>query len=151
VRPTRPFEGTLRAGYGFEALHVGSSRAEVLAHFGTGPSGEHEDGRILSYLGFGVIARFDESGYVHALTFGPAFGREGLAFVEMDLPDGIEWGMLMPVVREKLGEPVSFTSGEVVAGSGRTHHVADWPGLRLTFDDSGKLTTITVHSSEESA
>ena len=144
--PAESISGTLRAGHGLDDLHVGSSRAEAMAYFGCEPSGEHAGGRILSYLGYGVVVRLDAAGYVEALTFGPSFRGDGLAFPPLELPAGLAWQMLMPDVRDLLGEPDAFTTGEVVEGSGRRHHVADWPGLRLTFDDQGRLITVTVRA-----
>jgi len=143
VRIAWPPEDRLRPGHGFEILGVGTPRADVLALLGE-PTGIHDDERILSYLDRGILVRLDAEGRVESLTLGAIFGHEGVGWPDVELPPGLGWRALMPDVRDELGEPIDFASGEVVAGSGRTHHIVRWPGLRVTFDESGRLTSVSV-------
>jgi len=133
----------LRPGHGFDVLHVGAPRAEVTALLGE-PTGTHGGDRILSYLNRGVLVRLDGSDRVESVTLGAIFCQDGLHWPKVILPDGLSWEALMPDVRDALGEPIDFASGEVVPGSGRRHHVAQWDGLRITFDEGGRLTSISV-------
>jgi hypothetical protein len=124
-------------------LGVGTPRADVVAILGE-PTGTHDDDRVLSYLNRGVLVRLDGRGRVESLTLGAIFARDGLRWPEVRLPEGLSWHALMPDVRDVFGEPLAFASGEVVAGSGRTHHIVRWPGLRMTFDEAGRLTSVSV-------
>jgi hypothetical protein len=143
VRAAWPPEDALRPGRGFELLGVGTPRADVVAVLGE-PTGTHDDERVLSYLNRGVLVRLDAGGRVESLTLGAIFTSDGLRWPDVRLPEGLSWDALMPDVRDVLGEPIDFASGEVVAGSGRTHHIVRWPGLRVTFDEAGRLTSVSV-------
>ena len=143
MRVAWPPEDRLRPGHGFEILGVGTPGEDVLALLGE-PSGTHGGDRILSYLNRGILVRLDVADRVESVTLGAIFGREGLAWPQVRLPEGVTWDALLTDVRDVLGEPIDFASGEVVPGSGRTHHIMRWPGLRLTFDESGHLTSVSV-------
>ncbi len=138
-----PPEEPLRPGQGFAILGVGTAREDVIALLGE-PTGSHGGDRILSYLNRGVLVRLDEANRVESVTLGAIFCEDGLHWPKVVLPEGLKWEALMPDVKELLGEPLDFASGEVVPGSGRKHHIVRWEGMRVTFDEGGRLTSISV-------
>jgi hypothetical protein len=138
-----PPADALVPGVGFHSLRVGTPLEEVLDLLGE-PSGAHREGSILTWLDRGVLVRLDAGRRVAELTLGAVFTTDGIAWPDVRLPDGLVWQALLPDVRDSLGDPEDFASGEVVAGSGRTHHIVRWPGLRVTFDERGRLTSISV-------
>ena len=140
---TWPPAEPLEPGVGFPVLHVGTSREEVVALLGE-PTGEHGDGRVLTYLNRGVAVRLDGTGRVESLTLGAVFADTALVWPKVALPEGISWQALLPTVRDTLGDPLDFAMGEVVPGSGRRHHVVQWPGMKMTFDEHGHLTSVSV-------
>jgi hypothetical protein len=137
--PAEPLE----PGVGFPVLHLGTSRGEVVALLGEW-TGEHGDGRILTWLNRGVMVRLDGDDRVENLTLGAVFVKDGVVWPEVALPQGVSWETPMPDVRDILGEPLDFAAGEVVPGSGRKHHVVQWPGMKMTFDEHGHLTSVSV-------
>lgn len=138
-----PPRAALEPGAGFPEIGVGTSIDDALLILGE-PSGQHEEGRILTWLGLGLLLRLDAAGTVESLTIGAVFGEDGLSWPDVRLPDGLAWQALLPDVRDVLGEPLDFATGEVVAGSGRRHTIVRWTGLRLTFDERGRLTSVSV-------
>jgi hypothetical protein len=140
---TWPPKEPLVPGKGFPGLRVGTALADVIACLGD-PAGIHADGRILSWTERGVLVRLDGDERVESLTLGAAFVPGGLEWPEVILPEGLSWQSLLPDVRDALGDPVDFATGEVVPGSGRRHHIVQYEGLRITFDDQGRLTSVSV-------
>ena len=70
-------------------------------------------------------------------TNGP--GRNALKREEkMTVPTKIQtWQMVQPFSKDR-------ETGEVVPGSGRKHHVVQWTGMKITFDEHGHLTSVSV-------
>jgi hypothetical protein len=132
----------LKPGVGYPELGVGTSIDDALGLLGE-PTGQH-DGRIVTWLSHGVLVRVGEDGRIESLTVGAVFGPDGLSWPDVRLPEGLAWQALLPDVRDVLGEPVDFATGEVVEGSGRRHTIVRWTGLRLTFDERGRLTSVSV-------
>jgi hypothetical protein len=138
-----PPSAPLEPGVGFPELEIGTSRDDVTAYLGES-TGEHADGRVLSWMNLGVLVRLDSIDRVESITLGAVFAPDGLSWPDVTLPPGLAWQALLTDVRDLLGDPIDFATGEVVPGSGRRHHIVRWPGLRLTFDDHGRLTSVSV-------